>query len=88
MVRCSDGSYYSGVATDVEERVKEHNWGVGAIFTSRRRPVKLVWWEEHPDQRSARKREREVKGWRREKKEGLIREMRGGSTLRAKEPSG
>jgi putative endonuclease len=39
MVRCSDASFYVGIATDVEERVKRHNWGVGPEFTAKRRPV-------------------------------------------------
>ena len=72
MLRCKGGLLYTGIATNVSERLKEHNWGVGAIFTSKRRPVELIWWEEHPDQKSARQRERELKGWRREKKLGLI----------------
>jgi putative endonuclease len=68
MVRCRDGSLYVGIAADLAERVKEHNWGVGASFTAKRRPVELVWWEEFPSQKAARSRERELKGWRREKK--------------------
>ena len=72
MVRCRDGSFYVGVATDVGKRVKEHNWGVGAKFTSTRRPVELIWWQEFPNQKAARGRERELKGWRREKKLKLL----------------
>ena len=72
MVRCSDRSLYVGVATDVVERTKEHNWEIGATFTAKRRPVELIWWEEHSDQKSARRREREIKGWRREKKLRLV----------------
>jgi len=83
MLRCRDGAYYIGIATDVEERVKEHNWGVGAKFTSKRRPVTLVWSEKHSDQGSARQREREVKGWSRAKKERLTGAQRIGS-----DPSG
>jgi len=75
MVRCKDGSYYVGVATDVANRIKEHNWGVGAKFTSTRRPVELIWWQEFPNQKAARGRERELKGWRREKKLNLVREF-------------
>jgi putative endonuclease len=74
MVRCADDSFYIGVATEVEERIKEHNWGVGAAFTAKRRPVVLVWWEAFENQKSARGREAELKGWRREKKLGLIAE--------------
>ncbi|MBI3406669.1 MAG: GIY-YIG nuclease family protein [Acidobacteria bacterium] len=76
VVRCKDRSLYVGVATDTDERVKEHNWGVGAKFTAKRRPVKLVWREKFPDQKAAKKRETELKGWRREKKEKLIEEFR------------
>jgi len=68
ILRCKDAALYVGVATDVAKRVKEHNWGVGAKFTAKRRPVELIWWEEFPDQRTARIRERQLKGWRREKK--------------------
>jgi tRNA/rRNA methyltransferase len=59
--------------------VKEHNRGVGAGFTEKRRPVELVWSQEFPDQKGATKREREIKGWRREKKEGLIRSQAAGT---------
>ena len=72
MVKCSNGSLYVGVATDVRDRVREHNQGRGATFTAKRRPVELLWWEQHPDQTSARRRERELKGWRREKKRDLV----------------
>jgi putative endonuclease len=57
MFRCEDGSLYVGVALDSEERLKRHNWGVGAKFTAQRRPVELIWWEEHPDHKAARQRE-------------------------------
>ena len=82
MVRCRDDSIYVGVATDVGNRVKEHNWGVGAKFTSTRRPVALIWWQEFPNQKAARGRESELKGWRREKKLNLAREFAEAKTLR------
>ena len=88
MLRCRDGAYYVGVATDVQERVKEHNWGVGAVFTAKRRPVKLVWWQEFADQQSARNRERELKGWRREKKQKLIEARRLGTNPSPAEDAG
>lgn len=72
ILRCNDGLYYVGVATDVEDRVREHNAGQGPTFTKKRRPVKLVYSEEHDSYASARKREAQLKGWRREKKEWLI----------------
>ena len=72
ILRCNDGSYYVGVATDLKDRVKEHNAGQGSSFTKKRRPVKLVYAEEQGSYVSARKREAQLKGWRREKKEWLI----------------
>ncbi len=77
LVRCADDSFYVGVATDVQERVQEHNRGVGAGFTAKRRPVELVWWEHCSGLKAARKRERELKGWRGEKKLGLIAKWQG-----------
>ncbi len=82
MVRCRDDSFYVGVAIDVANRVKEHNWGVGPKFTSKRRPVELIWWQEFPNQKAARGRESELKGWRREKKLNLVREFAEARTLR------
>jgi putative endonuclease len=76
MLQCSDGSFYVGVAKDPEERLKKHNWGVGSRHTALRRPVKLVWREEHATEASARGREAELKGWRRDKKLELIARFR------------
>ena len=76
MVRCRDGSLYVGMTNDVQERLKEHNWGVKSEFTAKRRPVTLVWTEEQPSHTVARKRETQVKGWRREKKLKLAEEYR------------
>jgi putative endonuclease len=72
ILRCRDASYYVGVATDLKERVWEHNAGQGSSFTRRRRPVELVYAEEHQNYANARKREAQLKGWRREKKKWLI----------------
>ena len=72
MVRCSDGSLYVGIAKNVGDRIKRHNWGVGPGFTARRRPVELVWKERCGDSKTARTREREIKGWSRIKKLALI----------------
>jgi predicted GIY-YIG superfamily endonuclease len=73
ILQCKDNSYYIGVAKDLEDRVKKHNAGQGAIYTEIRRPVKLVYSEKQKDYASARKREAQLKGWRREKKEMLIK---------------
>jgi putative endonuclease len=74
IVKCSDGSYYSGTArAGLERRVAEHNSGHYGGYTETRRPVVLVfsqWFEDVTDAIAA---ERQVKGWSRAKKEALIR---------------
>ncbi len=72
LVRCQDKSLYTGISNQVEERIKKHNQGKGAAYTAQRRPVVLIYQEEHPDQNSARKREAQIKKWSRQKKEMLI----------------
>jgi predicted GIY-YIG superfamily endonuclease len=73
MLRCADGSLYTGIALDANERVRVHNAGQGADYTARRRPVVLVYVETHPSRLAARGRETQVKGWRAAKKEALVR---------------
>ena len=72
MVRCRDGSFYVGIANDVEERVKRHNWGVGPKYTAKRRPVELVWSECCGTSEAARELEKEIKSWSRVKKLKLV----------------
>src|SRR4051794_26877803 len=57
LVRCADGSYYTGWTTDVARRVATHNRGTGARYTRSRRPVTLAYYEELPDATAARQRE-------------------------------
>jgi len=73
ILRCSDGALYTGIALDPHQRVRVHNAGRGADFTARRRPVTLVYAEAHPTKSAARRRERQVKRWRADKKERLVR---------------
>ena len=73
VVRCADDSLYIGVAKDTQARVDVHNSGRGAKYTASRRPVKLVWTEKHEDQILTIPREIQIKKWRREKKENLIK---------------
>jgi putative endonuclease len=71
---CADSSYYTGLTRKaVETRVSEHNLGINADYTTRRRPVKLVWSEYFELLTDATATERRVKGWSRAKKEALIR---------------
>jgi len=61
LLRCADGSYYTGWTTDLEARVKAHNAGRGARYTRSRRPVRLVYWESRPDRSAAQSREAALK---------------------------
>ena len=74
LLRCADGSFYTGVTTDVGRRVDEHNGGKGARYTTGRRPVQLVWQEPHPNRSSAQRRETAIKRWRRDRKLALVRD--------------
>ena len=72
IVRCRDDSLYSGITIDLEDRLREHNKGTGAKYTSARRPVTLVYCERYDNVSKARKREEQIKGWSKIKKERLI----------------
>ena len=72
MVRCADGSLYTGVAKDVERRVSEHNAGQGAKYTRGRGPVALVYREPARDRGAALKRELAIKQLRLAEKRCLI----------------
>ena len=72
IMRCKDGSLYTGITTNVERRFAEHKDGVGGHYTSARGVVRVVHTEQYPNRSSASKRESEIKGWRREKKLALI----------------
>ena len=71
-LRCSDGSFYTGVTTEPDRRLKEHNTGHGGAYTRSRRPVQLLFQEVHPNRVSALRREAEIKSWPRSRKEQLI----------------
>jgi len=73
IVKCSDDTLYTGIATDIKRRVEEHNSSTkGAKYTKTRRPVKLMYSEELEDRSSATKREIAVKKLSRDKKLELI----------------
>jgi putative endonuclease len=61
IVECSDGTLYTGIAVDVQARIKIHNAGLGAKYTKPRRPVTLLYTEEHSNQSEATKREYAIK---------------------------
>ena len=72
MLRCSDGSLYVGSTRDLLTRVHQHQIGEGAAYTRTRRPVELVWHEEHENVAVAFGREKQVQNWGRAKRLSLI----------------
>jgi len=73
ILRCADGSYYTGCTTNIEKRLSEHQQGLIEGYTSKRLPVELVYSEEFSEIRYAISAERQIKRWSRAKKEALIR---------------
>ena len=72
MIECADGSLYTGVTTDIERRVEQHNSGCGARYTRARRPVRLVYSEPALDRAGAQRRESAIKQLSRAGKLDLI----------------
>jgi len=72
IVKCADGSYYTGWTTNLARRLADHNAGRGGHYTRGRRPVRLVYWEVLPDRAAAQKRELAIKRAGRKVKERLI----------------
>ena len=74
ILRCKDGTLYTGITTDVEKRFQTHQGGKGAKYTRGRRPLELVYREECGTHSEALKREIEIKRLSRERKQALIAE--------------
>jgi putative endonuclease len=72
LARCGDGTLYTGITTDPERRLAEHNTGGGAAYTRARLPVLLIYKEIVPDRSSALRREHAIKRLTRAAKEALI----------------
>jgi len=72
ILKCSDGSYYTGLTNSLETRLKEHHAGRGTLYTSARLPVRLVYTEQFSARWQAECRELQLKSWSRLKKEALI----------------
>ena len=76
MLRCGDGTLYTGITKDVSRRCRQHDEGKASRYTRSRRPTRLLFQEEHPDQGSALRREAAIKTLTRRQKEMLIRQAR------------
>lgn len=73
ILRCADGSLYTGITTDVRRRCQQHNAGTASRYTRCRLPVKVVYQEPQPNRSSALKRELTIKEMTRKAKLALIR---------------
>ncbi len=70
ILKCSNESYYVGSTGSLERRLQEHFAGRGGNYTKTNQPVRLLYTEQFPTPEQARKREKQLKGWTRRKKEG------------------
>lgn len=66
--------FYTGMTNDLARRIREHKAGIGSRFTSFYRVCDLLYYEEYGEVEEAIAREKEIKGWRREKKMRLIQQ--------------
>ena len=77
VVRCSDGTYYTGWTNDLDKRIRAHNEGKGAKYTRSRGPVELVYYEEFESKEEAMSREWAIKRMTRDEKATLIASKKG-----------
>ena len=73
IVECDDRSYYTGLTWQPGSRWIQHLSGLGSVYTAKHKPRRIVWLEEYDNLEEARRREKQIKGWRRSKKEKLIK---------------
>ena len=86
ILRCGDGTLYTGITKDVARRCQQHNAGMASRYTRSRRPVALVYREPKASRSLALKREAAIKGMSRREKEWLIRKA-GRRKMRSRRPS-
>jgi len=75
ILRCGDGSLYTGIAKDVDRRLAQHRAGRASRYTRAHLPVTLVWWREVVSWSLALREERRIKAMRKARKEALLREV-------------
>lgn len=84
ILRCGDGSLYTGITREMERRWEQHNSGKGARYTRSRLPVQVVYWEIQPDKSTALKREWAIKHLSKARKEDLVKGSYPGLPLSAR----
>ena len=70
---CEDGSLYTGYSNNVEHRFNEHKNGKGGHYTRSHKPIRIVYIDQFATQSEALKRERQIKGWSRQKKIKILK---------------
>ncbi|QQG44579.1 MAG: GIY-YIG nuclease family protein [Candidatus Roizmanbacteria bacterium] len=75
IIKCKDGSFYTGITSDLERRIKEHNSRMKSCLQKSKVPVELVYFEKYSTRIEAARREKEIKGWSRIKKRKLINSL-------------
>jgi putative endonuclease len=73
ILRCADGSYYTGHTDNIDTRIGQHQTGESGGYTATRRPVELVWSQRFVTREEALSAEAQIKGWSRKKKEAMMR---------------
>jgi predicted GIY-YIG superfamily endonuclease len=73
ILRCGDGSYYTGQTDDLECRISQHHTGEFGGYTATRKPLELIFHQDFVTREEAREAETQIKGWSRRKKEALMR---------------
>ena len=74
ILRCADGSYYTGHTDNLEKRIGQHTTGgIASCYTFKRRPLELVFSQDFPTREEALASEQQIKGWSRKKKEAMMR---------------
>jgi predicted GIY-YIG superfamily endonuclease len=73
LLRCADGSLYTGITNDLDRRCRQHNAGTASRYTRSRRPTRLVYQEAQPSRSAALKREAAIKALSRRDKMAMIR---------------
>jgi len=74
ILRCADGSYYTGHTDNLEQRIAQHQSGEFDGYTATRKPVTLMFTQERATREEAHRAEQQIKGWSRKKKEAMMQE--------------
>ena len=77
ILRCGDGSLYTGISTDPRQRLQRHNAGKGSRYVRRKGTATIVYAEPCLDKKAARRRELEIQSWSRQKKLSLLKSVNG-----------